>query len=267
MIRKLKKTDIEGLNKLPPIDWNFDYELFLDDFLRDDFFHAFVLIQHEKIVGTGNVLIKNNIGWLANIIVNGEYRGKGLGYKMTKFLVEFLEDNHCETKLLIATELGKPVYQKLGFREVTEYLCFDSVADTKYTVPNAVRELTNSDLESVYKLDREANGENRKHLIDKFYNHGLGYFSDNDELLGCFLPNFGRGLILSRHSQAGIELLRIKHSKKGKRTLLPVENQNAIDALIMSGFKRGNKCSKMILGKENTWNPEYIYSYGSGYCG
>jgi len=267
MIRKLKKSDIEGLNSLPPVDWRFDYEALLRDFIESDFFYAFIQIQDNKIVGTGNVFLKDKVGWLANIIVDKNSRGKGLGYKMTKFLVDFLIDKECNTQLLIATELGEAVYRKIGFRKLTEYQCFDSEIDSNFNVTDSVRKLKNSDLESVYKLDQETNAENRTHLIDKYYKNGFGYFNRDNKLLGFYLPEFGRGLILSRDVQGGIELLKLKHSSKGKRTLLPIENQNGTQLLENIGLKRGDKCSRMILGKENKWKPNNIYSYGSGYCG
>ncbi|EAR02998.1 GNAT family N-acetyltransferase [Maribacter sp. HTCC2170] len=267
MIRELKVSDIEGLNSLPPLDWNFDYEALLRDFINEDFFYAFIQIQDNKIVGTGNVFIKEKVGWLANIIIDKTCRGKGLGFEMTNFLVDFLTDKKCDTQLLIATELGEGVYRKIGFRKLTEYQCFDSEIDSDFNFTNSVRKLEISDLESVYKLDQETNSENRTHLIDKYYKNGFGYFNNDNELLGFYLPEFGRGLVLSRDEQAGIELLKLKHSKKGKRTLLPIENQKGIILLENIGSKKGAKCSRMVLGKENKWKPNYIYSYGSGYCG
>ena len=267
MIRELKESEIQGLNNLPPADWKFDYEEFLMDYIKDDFFYAFVMLQNDEIIGTGNVFLKNKIGWLANIIVTEKYRGKGLGSKMTKFLVDFLDEKGCETQLLIATELGEPVYQKIGFKKITDYLCFDSEQDYDLNYSNSIRELKHSDLDSLYTLDTEANGENRAHLIVKYYKTGLGYFNSNNEMQGFYLPDFGRGLIISKEKEAGIELLKIKHSRKGRRTLLPIDNREGIDFFENNGLKKGDKCSKMILGKENKWNPEHIYSYGSGYCG
>lgn len=49
--------------------------------------------------------------------------------------------------------------------------------------------------------------------------------------------------------------------------MLPIENREGINLLMKNGLKKGDKCSRMVLGKENKWNPNYIYSYGSGYCG
>ena len=51
------------------------------------------------------------------------------------------------------------------------------------------------------------------------------------------------------------------------RTLLPIENKDGINFLENSGLKKGTSCVRMALGKENKWKPNYIYSYGSGYCG
>lgn len=267
MIRELEESDIKGLNNLPPIDWKFDYESFVKSFIEDDFFYAFVIIQDELIVGTGNAILKEKVGWLANIIVYENYRGKGLGYKMTKFLVDFLNDKGCETQLLIATELGEAVYQKVGFRKIMEYQCFDSEVDMDFNYTNSIRELKKSDLESIYKLDKDTNGENRTHLIDKYFGTGTGYFNNDNELLGFYLPHLGRGLVLSKDSKAGIELLKLKHTKQGTRTLLPIDNEDGVNFLESYGLKKGVKWSRMILGKENKWKPKYIYSYGGGYCG
>ena len=267
MIRTLNESDINGLNRLPPIDWDFDYEAFLKDFLNEDFLYAFVLVDEEKIVGTGNVFLKGKVGWLANIMVDRNYRGQGFGSEITQFLIDFLKAKKCETQLLIATKLGEPIYRNHGFRKMTEYHCFDSVVDTDYDFPVLIRALKKSDFKNVCKLDRDANGEDRPHLIDKYYGNGQGYFNNDNELLGFYLPDFPRGLVLARDPQAGIELLKLKHSKKGKRTMLPMENHEGVNWLEKQGLQKGESYPRMILGEENYWNPEYIYSYGSGFCG
>ena len=267
MIKNLEKTDIKGLNKLPPLEWKFDYEDFLYSFIDDDFFYAFTLSINNKIIGTGNVLLKGKIGWLANIIVDEAYRGNGFGYQITTFLVDFLKAKGCQTQLLIATTLGEPVYQKIGFRKITEYRCFDTEKGYGFNTSPAIQKLRTADLDSLCQLDYQANGEDRRHLLLKYYQSGFGYFKPDNELAGCFLPDFGRGLVLATDEQVGVELLNLKHSKKGRRTLLPIDNRAGVNFFKQMGLKEGAKCSRMILGKENGWNPTSIYSYGSGYCG
>ena len=267
MIRKLKKSEILGLNNLPPPDWKYDYENFLTRYINEDFFQAFVMIQDGKIIGTGNVLVNGKIGWLANIIITEKYRGQGLGFQMTKHLVDTLSDKECETQLLIATALGTAVYQKVGFKKVTAYCCFDSKIAHDFTPTNAIRSLKKADRKSVYQLDQDANGENRTHLMGKHCATGQGYFDTANQLLGFYLPDFGRGLVIAKEEKAGIELLKLKHSKSGMRTLLPKDNQAGINFLEKYDLRKGDQCSRMVLGIENNWNPKFIYSYGSGYCG
>ena len=129
MIRELLASDILGLNSFPPMDWKFDYEYFLEDNFGEDYFRAFVLIKEDEIIGTGNVFLKDKVGWLANIMVAEKYRGKGFGFEISKFLVGFLSNKGCETLLLIATELGELVYRKLGFEKITDYHSFATKAD------------------------------------------------------------------------------------------------------------------------------------------
>ncbi len=85
--------------------------------------------------------------------------------------------------------------------------------------------------------------------------------------MGFYLRDFGRGLVLSKDTNAGIEPLKLKHSTKQKRALLPQDNSTGVEFFETNRLKKGDKYSRMIRGKENTWNPQYIYSYGSGYCG
>ncbi len=267
MIRALQEKDLKDLNKLKPIGWDFDFAAFVKGYKQHDFYHAFVLEMEGQIVGTGNIFLGDKVGWLANIIIDRTYRGRGLGYEMTAFLVEFLKAKKIETQLLIATELGEPVYKKVGFKKIGEYVCFDVHLENNRPISKAIRNLGPADLEEVYKLDKEANDENRRHLIDKHYKKGIGYFEDNNTLIGIFLPDFGRGLVVARSETVGLELLRIKHSKPSQRTMVPIENQKAINYLESIGSKTSVTASRMLLGKENKWNPTLIYSYGGGYCG
>ena len=267
MIRPIKPFDIPGLNRLSPPEWNMDYEAFLRGFLNDPFFHGFISVKDGKPVSTGNVLIKDGVGWLANIIVDKDYRNQGLGYQMTLFLLDILDQHQCTTKLLLATELGAYVYKKLGFIKTTDYRGFTSLTDQPLKIPNGVRKLLDSDLSKVHQLDLTINGENRIHLLSRFYQDGFGYFNTKNELVGCYLPNFGRGLVLSNDSKIGIELLKIKHAKKGQKTLIPLENKVGIDFFVNGNFEEDVTTARMVLGKENDWKPTSIYSYASGYCG
>lgn len=267
IIKELLLSDIKGLNKLPPADWKFDYERFLKIYLEDDFFYSFAIVLDNKIVGTGNALIKGEVGWLAHIIVDENYRNRGLGRKITEFLIDFLNSKGCKTQLLIATELGEPIYKKLGFQKLSEYQRFDSEKDHDLVISKSIRPLSEKDFREVCQIDLEINGEDREHLIKRYFDGSFGFFNTSDEMLGFYLPGFGRGLVLGKDAESGTELLKLKHARKDVRTLLPEENKIGIRFLKGLGLKEGPKCVKMYLGEKNKWKPSSIYSYGSGFCG
>ena len=267
MIRRLKKIDIPGLNSLPPVEWEFDYEKFLLNYMNEAYFKAFVLVQDDQVIGTGNVLFEGKTGWLANILVAEKFRRQGNGFQMTNFLVDFLKSKGCKTQILLATELGEPVYLKIGFKKITYYRSFETIEDVAYQLPNAIRALKATDFASVCELDQEVNDENRAHLIKKYYSTGMGYFDNDNELLGFFLPDFGRGLVLAKDKTIGIELLKLKHAKKGRRTFLSVDNKTGMAFFENNEFKEGYGCYRMVLGENNKWDAQGMYSYGSGFCG
>ena len=267
MIREAKESDIGGLNGLPPPDWKFDYEALLKEFINEDFFYAFIKIQNNTIVATGNIFFKDKVGWLANIMVDKEYRGKGLGNEMAKFIIDYLDDKKCNSQLLLATEMGERIYQDLGFKKTTTYLGYQSETDINHSMHGNIRQLIESDLESILTLDQEINAEDREHFLVNNYELGFGYFDNKGELIGFYLPYFGRGLVLAKNPEAGIELLKIKHSESGRISYIPIENKAGIDFFTNSNFKRLENFSRMILNKESKWKPKYIYSYGSGYSG
>ena len=265
MIRALQSSDISGLNSFPPSEWDFDFESFLMKFMKKDYFQAFVMYKEDKIVAVGNVLVNDNIGWLGNIIIHKQYRGTGLGSEMTKFLVDYLLEKGCNSILLIATELGKSVYKKIGFEEICDYCYFEAVADVDILTTKSIRQLVEEDVNDVLELDKAATGEKRKYLIEAFVSTGFGFFRD-EMLVGFYLPDYGRGLIVSEDTDAGLALLSMKHAKKGSRSLLPIDNKEATDFLLKSGNIQGDKCTKMILGQTPAWFPEHIFAIGSGFC-
>lgn len=266
-IKRITEQDLSGLNSLPPSEWNFDYESFVKKHLNDDFYFPFLMTIDDTVVGTGDVLHNGKIGWLANIFVKAGYRGRNLGVKMTQFLIDFLDKKKCETQILIATEMGERVYQKLGFRRTNIYQGYQSKADRNHNMNENVRKLQESDIQSLLELDREINGEDRKCFLVNSYASGFGYFEKKGELTGFYLPDFGRGLVLARTQDAGLELLKIKHSEKGRISYIPVENKVAINFFKSNEIEQLENFSRMVLGKQNTWTPEYVYSYGSGYTG
>ncbi|MBL0009542.1 MAG: GNAT family N-acetyltransferase [Saprospiraceae bacterium] len=104
-------------------------------YITSDFcFPIKVSIDH-KIAGTGTAIIHHDVAWLAHIIVHPDFRNQGIGKLITESLVKMAHAKSCDTLYLLATELGEPVYRKIGFETETEYLFFkgEKPIDIRYT--------------------------------------------------------------------------------------------------------------------------------------
>lgn len=73
-----------------------------------------------KPAGAGSVLISHGVAGLYNIAVPSHARGHGVGRAITLELMRIGARNGCGESILHATEMGLPVYQKLGFDTVCE---------------------------------------------------------------------------------------------------------------------------------------------------
>ncbi|MGL4669453.1 MAG: GNAT family N-acetyltransferase, partial [Methanobacteriaceae archaeon] len=105
----------EGWEELKPY-----YQFYIDS----TFCHSLKLTENGKIIAIGSIIIHKDVAWLAHIITLLEHRQKGFGKLITKKLIEIGKENNCSTIYLIATDLGKKLYEVLGFNEETEYLFF-----------------------------------------------------------------------------------------------------------------------------------------------
>lgn len=73
---------------------------------------ASLLVQHRKVAG------------IYNVATLKEARGKGIGSAMTRVPLGFAKDAGYGVAVLEASELGLPIYEKLGFKKICEFKIF-----------------------------------------------------------------------------------------------------------------------------------------------
>ena len=117
-VLKLGADDaIAGLVLSTEAHWNQteeDWRVFLHDGV------VFGIRDGVRLVATAALLpYSGNNAWISMVLVDPEYRNRGIGTELLRRAIEHLDDAGIPTLKLDATPLGKPLYEKLGF--VSEY--------------------------------------------------------------------------------------------------------------------------------------------------
>lgn len=264
-IETITENDLDEIRKLQPEGWS-DIIPDIKFYLKYPCCNPIKATANGKIVGIGTSIIFDHTAWSAHIIVGSAYRNKGIGGQIVNYLLETIRENLIETCLLIATDLGKPVYIKAGYKVVSEYLFFQRVKPWKAcTVSKNVVSFKEEYRSIIYELDKKISGENRKALLCDFLENSILYV-DKETVQGYFIPDLKEGLIFATTQEAGLELMKLKYSKVDK-AVLPSENKVGCEFLTQHGFIQTKLGTRMIYGKEIAWEPTMIYSRIGGNLG
>jgi GNAT superfamily N-acetyltransferase len=264
-IQSLQQNDLQFLARLQPIDW-VDIMPHHQFYLQSRFCCPVKVMFENEIAGIGTAIQHNEIAWLAHIIVAPEYRNKGLGKLITEYLVQHAYAQKCETIYLIATELGAPVYEKIGFQTECEYVGFKDgkVEEVNQESLNVVAYAENYK-QQVVNMDRSISGENRFFRIEQHLRDGFLYVK-NGRVKGYYLPGFGEGLVNATSAEAGVALLKLRLSKNNN-VRFPMVNKAAFDFFKTNNYTQYIAQKRMILGEPRTWQPENLYSRTGGQVG
>ncbi|UCH13935.1 MAG: GNAT family N-acetyltransferase [Bacteroidales bacterium] len=263
---KLTNDDLKEIRHLQPEGWS-DIVPEFRSYINHDFCYPVKIKLDDKIVGIGTSIMFGKTGWLAHIIVDKEYRNKGIGYQIVVSLLEDVRNQGIKTCLLIATDLGMPVYIKTGFKIVTEYLYLKREKSwIEFPVSKNVVPYQNKYYQMIIGLDIKISGEYRERLIKEYLDNSIIYI-ENKEVKGYYLPGLGEGPICADTDSAGLELMKIKYSNVDK-AVLPYDNATGIEFLKQNGFiETDTKGTRMILGNHINWKPEKIFSRIGGNYG
>lgn len=103
---------------------------YFKDGLRDGTYFGLLAELTGAIVGGGGVVIANWPGsplnfepkraWILNIYVEPQHRRQGLARAITEALIDWCRQNDFGSVALHASEYGRGLYEKLGFRPTNE---------------------------------------------------------------------------------------------------------------------------------------------------
>ena len=236
--------------------------------------HPFVAEADGRIVGTGIATANGHVGWVGTIFVDRDERGAGLGKALTQAVIHDLEDRGCRTLVLIATDEGHRVYERLGFTVHTRYVRLAAPPTPPGPDPGAVRAFAADDLAAIIALDRVATGEDRSAILRTFATPETGRVAvRHDGSVGGFLVRapWGGSAVIAAEPDAAVQLLdwRRRRSSGDHHIVIGVLEGNTAgrDRLIAEGWTEQPGGPRMIRGEPLVWRPESIYGQFNGALG
>lgn len=265
-IENLNESDINLLNELQPSGWGPILPAHEFYTANTDFCFSIRVDNNNKIVGIGTSIIHNDVAWLAHIIVHAENRNQGIGRLITQSLINNSQTKNCDTIYLIATDLGAPVYKKVGFEIETNYLFFKDIkVNESWVISNRIIPFQPHHKVLIAEIDKLISGEDRLFHLEKHFQDGFVY-QNNDIIEGFYLPTFGEGLILAKTKNSGIELMKMRFINHDTASF-PIDNIDALDFLYKYGYKEFKTAKRMRLGKHRDWTPSNIFNRIGGNIG
>ncbi len=213
---------------------------------------AFALRFEDEPRGFVSAVAHQHTGWIGNLIVPAACRGRGYGSRLFAHALEVLAERGVRSIWLTASAMGRPLYEKMGFRAV------DGIGRWSLRVPGRTDSpaLETSDVEMLLEKDALVWGESRRDMLlclarkGQIFSHGgtaavlqkSGFF----QVLGPwvsqgFCPRENRQLLMAVLAAAdqGTELV-----------VDLLESSPAAALLAAAGFTPGGRCDLMVRGDD-----------------
>jgi GNAT superfamily N-acetyltransferase len=272
--RDLTPEDIPaGLRLCRIAGWNqlaADWELFLRLSPRG----CRAAVQNGRVVGTvTTVNYENRFAWVGMVLVDPDVRGQGVGTQLLREAMNLLRG--IPSVRLDATPQGRPVYQRLGFKDEYE-LCrmqltevaadrLDNSQKSLRSSPGETGELTvrpvkAEDLAGVSEMDRRIFGADRHEILQWALQQSPDYawiaLSSGDIKGYCFGRhgfNFDQvGPVLSQNQLVSQRLVTacLSSAKRGTRLIVDplLHSPGWLEWLRLAGFVHQRPFTRMSLG-------------------
>jgi GNAT superfamily N-acetyltransferase len=264
IIRPLRAADLDGaLAANDAVGWRDRRVLFEFYGTRADSV-LFVAEMNGEIAGTAGATVFPGappVGWVHGIVVRPGYQRSGLGARLTQASIDWLRVRSVGTTQLLATDAGRPVYERLGFAAGERYGSFAWPA-TGPDRATATAPMRSSQLSAVLALDREATGEDRSAFITSLAASGWVATRDG-QVTGFHLAcPWGGGPTIARDAASGLALLRLAATvttRPSRGPGFPEANASAVRYLADRAITADRYVTRMWLGTPPAWRPEMIF--------
>jgi GNAT superfamily N-acetyltransferase len=219
-----------------------------------------------RLVGMGVGTANGPVGWIGTIWVEPVHRGAGLGRALTEAVIRELDAANCRTLVLVATDEGLPLYERMGFAHQGRYQILEAAGmDDAEPDDEAVRPFTPTDLAAMLTMDRLATGEDRRHAISRFATPDSAKVLSVEGELRAFViraPWGGGATIAPDHASAKRILdARRRASGVDGRVRVGILTGGAIVDSALAAMNLGPVWSapRLVRGEPLDWRPDWIW--------
>jgi GNAT superfamily N-acetyltransferase len=250
-----------------------DRSVFLGWAVAHETCYPVVADDGDRVVGTGIATVNGRVGWVGTIFVATDRRRSGLGSALTEAVVDELERRGCTTQLLIATDEGRPIYERLGFAVQARYVRQAAPEGPAPADDGRVRSYRDDDFDAIAALDRMATGEDRSAILRAFAEPSTSRVTVGDDgAVGGFIvraPWGGRALVASDPEHAVALLDWRRRGSSDRQIVIAVLEANAAGRarLADAGWTEAPGGPRMFRGAAIEWRPEWIYGQFNGALG
>lgn len=154
-----------------------------------------VALEDGSVVGTAmSTPLGDDVATVNMVIVDEAMRGRGLGRKLMQAALDAADGRTC---LLVATQDGLPLYEKLGFVVNGEIIQHQGLA-AKVDAPGNVSWADSDDFSRLVEMDSTATGHNRSNIMQLLKESAQFAVIRKDDEVEAFagIRPFGRGLVI-----------------------------------------------------------------------
>jgi GNAT superfamily N-acetyltransferase len=220
---------------------------------------CFVAILDNKVVGVSTAISFGSVGWIGNVVVEPQYRGRGIGKALVGRAISYLKSIGVTTIGLYAYKHVMGFYEQFGFTANLEFLWLvcPTASWDEIEIPNSRK----SSIKAVEELDVLCFGASRLKLlrrIQKAYPNMCRSAFKNGRVVAYVMgskdksADIGPWVCLPGFEEEGFAIFRsLGREVRGLEVHVgaPAWRQDVLSFLSEMGFVKKFSVIRMYLGK------------------
>jgi GNAT superfamily N-acetyltransferase len=218
--------------------------------------------EEGETIGFVTAIRYASSGWIGNLIVAQEWRGKGIGRSLLREALSSLILDGASTVWLTASASGEPIYAAAGFKGIDAICRWRGEVPVNATTPEPVL------IKGLHNIDRAGWGDDREKIFGALKGRSI-IFDRGESFL--YLQDYPDGTQVgpwgaySRKSASEVMLQAFSGKGKTRKIFLDVPEQNFHAATILAdnGFLVTASSRLMYMGETPSYHPLFIYALAS----